>query len=64
MFGLATVGAKGEHCCMFGGMGRVVWRGSGEGAGANDTTGMTGRSGGGVEPMCCTDAATVAVAVC
>jgi hypothetical protein len=52
MLGLATVGANGEHCCMLGGMGRVVWRGRGEGAGASDTTGMTGRSGGGVEPIC------------
>jgi hypothetical protein len=65
MFGLATVGGNGEHCCMLGGMGRAVWRGRGEGAGAIDTTGITGRSDGVVVPSCGTGAATVvAVAGC
>jgi hypothetical protein len=64
MFGLATVGANGEHCCTLGGMGRGAWRGRVGGAGAIDTTGMTGRSGGGVEPICGAGAATVAVVAC
>jgi len=64
MFGLATVGANGVHCCMLDGMGRAVWSGMGVGAGAIDTTGTMGRSGAGAGIICGTGAATAVAACC